>query len=217
MARRAKSLTTLLNQVNTRWPNRSKVSDGWIGDSAHQETNSDHNPNPAGVVTAQDITHDPANGMDAGKLANSIICSRDNRVKYIIWDRRIWLPVTGWKNYTGVNPHTKHVHISVSALPPLYDDPRNWTIVSEGSNNGGNMPSLMGPEELNMLSQAFFGYPADKNFIDAWVGQESNTMIRWCDSNPAHAERVAYIKKLEQNQGSSKFTPAPPLFVEDKK
>ena len=62
----AKSLLLLRNQVNRKAPNRSKVSDGTIGDKAHQSQNSDHNAwvkdGSVGVVTALDITHDPTDG-----------------------------------------------------------------------------------------------------------------------------------------------------------
>jgi hypothetical protein len=33
-------------------------------------------------------------------------------VKYVIWYRQIWSPSKGSRPYTGVNPHTNHVHIS---------------------------------------------------------------------------------------------------------
>lgn len=91
--RAAKSLQVLRNQVNERAPDRSKASDGFIGDAAHASRASDHNPwvldGNMGVVTAFDITHDPARGCDANELAEAIRGSRDPRVKYIIWNRRI--------------------------------------------------------------------------------------------------------------------------------
>ena len=39
-------------------------------------------------------------------------------VLYVIWFRRIWLPSSGWKAYSGGNgdpssDHTNHVHLSV--------------------------------------------------------------------------------------------------------
>ena len=68
----AKSLEHLRTQVNNAFPNRSKASDGTIGDISHQGRESDHNPwvvdAGIGVVTALDVTHDPAHGCDAGKL-----------------------------------------------------------------------------------------------------------------------------------------------------
>ncbi len=63
-SRLADSLVQLRNQVNALAPNRSKLSDGWFADDAHQQTDSDHNPRfwdnatQKGIVTALDITHD---------------------------------------------------------------------------------------------------------------------------------------------------------------
>jgi hypothetical protein len=34
----------LRDQIDRRWPNRDKRSDGWIGDSDHAARKSDHNP-----------------------------------------------------------------------------------------------------------------------------------------------------------------------------
>ena len=129
MARIAKALATLREQVNAQWPNRSKANDGWIGNAAHQARKSDHNPNAAGVVQALDITHDPAHGLDAGKLAQALIDSRDPRIKYVVSNRRICASyATGgaaawtWRPYHGANAHEQHVHISVADDPRKYDD-----------------------------------------------------------------------------------------------
>jgi hypothetical protein len=127
----AKSLETLRDQVNAKWPNRDKSSDGTIGDAAHQATNSDHNPNSAGVVTALDITHDPAHGLDARKLAETLVASRDPRIKYIISNGQIVSSVVSpwqWRTYTGSNAHRAHVHISVNGSAGLYDDARAWNL-----------------------------------------------------------------------------------------
>src|SRR3954471_10134778 len=78
----AKSLLKLRDQVNAKWPNRRKYDDGTIGDTSHQNRNSDHNPwVDEGVVTAMDITHDPASGCDSYVLADTIRKSQDPRVK----------------------------------------------------------------------------------------------------------------------------------------
>src|SRR5688572_28860463 len=129
--RLAKSLEKLRSQVNEMWPDRSKASDGTIGDTAHASRPSDHNPNAAGVVNALDITHDPKNGPDAGALADTLKASRDPRIKYIISNKRIWNPVISkdWRPYTGSNPHSKHVHISVMPDKKLYDDVTPWAIM----------------------------------------------------------------------------------------
>jgi Transglycosylase SLT domain len=129
----AESLQRLLAQVNQMAPSRNKASDGSIGDPRHQSHASDHNPwivdGKMGVVTARDITHDPRNGCDAQKIADSIVASRDPRVKYLIWNRQICSsqvqPWT-WRRYTGSNPHNKHIHISVLPQKAKYDDTSDW-------------------------------------------------------------------------------------------
>jgi hypothetical protein len=120
MARAAHSLNVLLGQLNTLAPNRNKATDGWIGDADHQNRNSDHNPwyppPNGGIVTARDFTHDPTH-LNGQWVADTLVAHRDPRIKYIIWNRRIWTPGAGWRNYTGPNPHTSHVHLSVVASP----------------------------------------------------------------------------------------------------
>jgi hypothetical protein len=133
----AKSLETLRAQVNEASPNRSKASDGTIGDAAHASRSSDHNPHvvdgKTGVVTAIDITHDPAHGVDARKLAEALVASRDPRIKYIISNGQIASGAGGtkpwtWRTYSGSNPHTKHVHLSVKGTKALYDSVDPWHI-----------------------------------------------------------------------------------------
>lgn len=128
----ANSLETLRKQINAKWPNRSKASDGSIGDTKHSARKSDHNPNSAGVVCARDFTHDPKNGPDARKLAEALIASRDHRIKYIISNAQICSgpgaahPAWVWRPYTGSNAHRKHMHISVREPAALYDARSNW-------------------------------------------------------------------------------------------
>jgi len=90
MARLARSLDTLRSQINAKYKDRSKLSDGWIGDTAHAARASDHNPNAEGVVTALDITHDPAHGLDTWKLAEVLRNNKDPRIKYVISNGRIF-------------------------------------------------------------------------------------------------------------------------------
>lgn len=138
--RLAKSLEKIRSQVDAAHPNRSKASDGTLGDSAHARRSSDHNPwvkdkNGIGVVTAIDITNDPAHGFDVAALVKSIVASKDPRVKYIIHNRQIWrsydkpgIPRWTPARYTGSNPHTSHAHISVLPAPAQYDNGNAWRI-----------------------------------------------------------------------------------------
>lgn len=133
--RPAESLVRLREQINARAPNRSKASDGTIGDAAHQSRDSDHNPwvqdEDVGVVTAIDITHDPDDGCDGNTIVTALVGSRDSRIKYIIWDHRIISsqkkPWT-WRPYNGKNSHTKHFHLSVLPDKSLYDSRKDWQV-----------------------------------------------------------------------------------------
>lgn len=128
--RLARSLATLREQINQLSPNRSKISDGTIGDVAHSARTSDHNPDAGGIVRALDLTHDLAHGIDGKALANALLDARDPRIKYIISNGEIASGAAGpkpwqWRRYTGANPHTKHVHLSVVA-GAKGDDPAAW-------------------------------------------------------------------------------------------
>lgn len=106
----APSLAKLRDQINDKWPNRDKKSDGWVGDTSHQARASDHNPDYAdgGVVRALDVDKD---GINVDDLLEAVI--GEPRVAYVIWNRRIWQHATGWKPYYGSNGHTIHIHISI--------------------------------------------------------------------------------------------------------
>ena len=121
--RLAKSLIKLRDQIDAAAPHRSKVSDGSIGDQAHQARVSDHNPDANGVVHAIDVTHDPEHGVD-GKILSRWL-STDLRTKYVIFNGEIWKARTGkWEVYTGPNKHTHHVHVSVKSESA--DEVQDW-------------------------------------------------------------------------------------------
>lgn len=131
----AESLKKLRAQINKLAPNRSIASDGTIGDGGHQRRTSDHNPwvrdRGLGVVTAMDITHDPNDGCDCNKIVDALVQSRDDRIKYLIWNKRIISSSTQpwvWRNYSGRNPHNKHFHLSVKSDKSHYDATEDWQI-----------------------------------------------------------------------------------------
>lgn len=127
----AKSLNTILAQVNTAYPNRDTSSDGTIGDASHQATRSDHNPDSKGIVRARDITHDPGHGFDSYALAETLRQSHDDRISYVISNGRIFSSTVDpwqWRKYNGSNPHDHHIHISVVSNDSLADDTRPWNI-----------------------------------------------------------------------------------------
>lgn len=132
----AKSLLRLRDQINAAVPARNKRNDGTIGDAAHSARVSDHNPDTDGYVKAMDITNDPAHGVIARHIAQAIVDSRDRRVKYIISNRQIVAGDGGpspwrWRSYSGQNPHTEHVHVSVKKASSFFNDVRDWALPAE--------------------------------------------------------------------------------------
>lgn len=152
--RLAKSLEQLRKQVNAQWPLRGKGSDGTIGDQAHADRKSDHNPDEHGIVRALDLTHDPAHGFDSYKFANLMLAKQDPRIDYIISNRRIGSGPKGvqpgvWRKYTGKNPHDHHVHFSVIGGVPgaAGDSAKPWdisgmTLTADAKNYVAPLPTL---------------------------------------------------------------------------
>jgi len=98
----------VLRQATAISPSRKKASDGLLPSRAHlkQNPNSDHN---SGL--AVDLTHDPKNGIDCADIFKKL--QDDPRVSYLIFNHKIWTPQRGVDIYTGSNPHTNHIHISI--------------------------------------------------------------------------------------------------------
>jgi hypothetical protein len=152
--RLAKSLVVFRNELNAIAPNRSKRSDGTIGDAAHAASDSDHNENDAGVVCAFDGTHDPAGGADMAAITEFLRLHPPRALKYMIFNRRICSRKNGWKwvAYHGSNPHDKHAHFSTGEGPDghstgPYDDTTPWGIASGLSLIGGDMIGLKRGDE----------------------------------------------------------------------
>ena len=131
----ARALIQLRVQINEKFPSRSKVADGTIGDAAHASRSSDHNPwikdGDMGVVSGMDLTHDPLHGLDSEHLAECLRVSRDPRLKYVISNRKIASfdrDDFKWRHYSGKNAHNHHVHISVKADKAHYDNVEEWNI-----------------------------------------------------------------------------------------
>lgn len=168
MVRAAYSLKTLLGQINAKFPYRDKASDGGIGDAAHATRVSDHNPDSTGVYHAYDFDHDPdSNGLDCRVLWSALLGSRDNRIKYVIFNRVIWSPVSGSRVYTGVNAHTQHLHLSVNSSNG--DDGRQW-----------GLPFLSGipaPDVINTIWSGGTYCKAGDRSERVWVLQRHMTLV----------------------------------------
>ena len=103
-------LNSIVDSVKAAHPG---IDIGTIGDAAHQKRQSDHNPDANGIVHAADFMIGPHfTASDARKLADQFASSGDPKIKYVIYDHRIWQNGS-WHAYSGSDPHTSHVHLSV--------------------------------------------------------------------------------------------------------
>jgi hypothetical protein len=111
---------TLREQIDKRWPNRDKGSDGSIGDAVHAARPSDHNPDADGWVHAIDVDKD---GIDAQALADQLVAlaraGKDGgRLKNIVWNDRVasgTYPDTFWTWRGSGYGHRDHIHISFTS------------------------------------------------------------------------------------------------------
>ena len=125
----APSLRLLRSEINTRWPNRDKSTDGSVGDLSHAARASDHNPNSRGSVNAIDVDKDGIDPM--GLVALAI---KDSRVNYVIYNRQIWQRKYGFKPrpYSGINAHTKHIHVSIIQSVAAEQNTDPWGVARIG-------------------------------------------------------------------------------------
>lgn len=123
----APSLDRLFDEVDHLWPHRDRSSDGWLGDAAHMARKSEHDPDSRGIVHADDIT---VAGIDKARVLKSLIGA--DPVWYVIHDGRIWSRTYGWaaRRYTGPNPHTHHIHVSIRLEPAAEDWTGAWLAVA---------------------------------------------------------------------------------------
>ena len=188
--RRARSLDVLADEVRARHPGTT-VWD--IGDPAHQETWSDHNPTAAGVVCAIDILGNK--GLGLAWFAERVRASKHPALKYVIYNRRISLFGGPWQAYYGSNPHTTHVHVSVGTGPDgrstgPYDDRSPWGIAPPPPKE---TTMALTPAQEKILK-------AGTSRIEALAQGRDTTVTHWATDNTAVEPMwtVQALKRLEQ-------------------
>jgi hypothetical protein len=144
---------------------RDHASDGSIGDTAHQQEVSDHNPDETGSVPIHDA--DSTNEVHAidvdddlrtpGLTMEMVVqfllkrcrSGAETRLRYIIYNRRIWEAKNGWEQraYAGSSPHTEHAHFSAS-----YDSAKE---ASTASWHLEEIPVPLTPDDIDWLDQRF--------------------------------------------------------------
>jgi len=146
-------LKTLFGEFDAIAPDRDHASDGSIGDTAHQQESSDHNPDETGKVPTHDAdTINEVHAIDVDSTLRAPItmedciqfllaeCRKDNsvgtdrgRLKYMIYRRRIWKASNAWREepYTGSSPHEEHAHFSAEYITSMESDTRTWGLIDK--------------------------------------------------------------------------------------
>jgi hypothetical protein len=154
-------LDRLRDAFNAVAPARDHTSDGTIADALHSSS-SDHTPDEisdalrgrdsdsTNEVHALDVDADlrtPGLSMEivVQHLLARCRAGAERRLRYIIYNRRIWEASNGWRQvaYTGPNPHDKHAHFSSS-----YDTARE---ASTASWHLEDIPMTVTTEDLDKI------------------------------------------------------------------
>jgi len=168
-------------------PARATVSDGKVGDTAHAQTSSDHNPDETGTVPIHDADKiNEVHAIDVTATLNEsdltmervvqFLLGRcrsgaERRLRYIIYARRIWSASSGWsqKAYTGPSAHIEHAHFSASYESALEASTASWHLE--------DIPVALTPDDKTWLS----------NEMDAAAGRAAQNLRRsqkpgWSDT-----------------------------------
>jgi hypothetical protein len=185
-------LAPLVGQLESAHPG---MVIGTIGDKAHREEVSDHNPNAAGRVNAADLMLGKA-FTEAAALALLPFLIADSRTHYVIHNRRIWTSETGaWEPYYGDDPHTNHVHESVkdsahNNTAPWKITPRKvtmhkldtaWPEIGQGDSDD----QLDGYNVIYRL-QKITGAAADGD----WGPETTAQIAAWCKISKSKATKL---------------------------
>lgn len=136
MARKylAKSLDNLFNEIDARWPDRDRRTDGWFTD---QRETYGHNRTERGLCHAIDVDDD---GIDEEFIMSNLYRGGDV-LWYWIWDRKLYSRKRGFEPvpYTGPSAHTDHMHIEIHHTVKAEDYNGPWGIAPPPSTGDPDM------------------------------------------------------------------------------
>lgn len=143
-------LKSLFDEFDELNPDRDDSTDGSIGDSAHADSSSDHNPDETGSTPREDsdsinevhaidvdCTGPWPDGMTFDAAVKLIVQRHkdgdDNRLYNVIWNKKIAAESSGWNwnSYSGSNSHTQHAHFSAKYETATENDTSAWGLVEK--------------------------------------------------------------------------------------
>lgn len=165
-------------------PDRSTGSDGWIGDAAHRNRRSDHNPDARGKVHAIDVTTELNESDLTMEKCVQLLVARcrlgaEERLTYIIFRRRIWSASAGWRErpYTEEDPHENHAHFSASNQPGLENSQASWHLE--------DIPVALTPADKQWITNTIASFVGDVS--PRWTNEGTKVP----DDDPNPTETVA--------------------------
>jgi hypothetical protein len=216
-----KGLDHWRSQVNARFPNRDHLSDGTIGDLAHQnESASGHNPDITGKaewrdgdklneVRAWDMDSDlrDVHGVACEQFVQHLVTLGKNGTylpfRYFIYNRRIWKKSVKWKqeDYTGASAHTEHVHFSGDFTEVADNWDGSLGISTFGIPQEVDVVTIE-PADIDKIAKAVWDYKLDINVSGAGAPnlQPAGGLQRYASSEH-HA--ILDAAKAGQTSGTS--------------
>jgi len=162
-----KALARLRADFDTAFPGRDHRSDGWIGDDAHQEHTSGHNPDDTpgskseytdsdsiAEVRAIDVDDDLGNTQHTMQdVVDRILATPadTDRLMYVIYNRTEYSRSNDFRPepYHGESPHEEHAHFSGD--PAQDDNDAPWSVASMGEDEDLNAT------QDHMLTNTYYG------------------------------------------------------------
>lgn len=194
------SLAKLRDEFNGIAPGRDKTSDGWIGDAAHQAEQSDHNDDETGNVPIHDADdlHE-VHAIDVDRdlrladvtmedvvqfLLSRCLSGAETRLRYIIFNRRIWSASSGWeqKAYTGSNPHDHHAHFSGKYDSASESNTRSYELEDQFMAIDYDKIRGIVRDEVRAAVSALDVPTAKENAEAVWTRTRTDTRSPWSDT-----------------------------------
>jgi hypothetical protein len=187
-------LTTWRTSVNKHYPRRTKLSDGTIGDTAHQaESSSEHNPDPDGSVDAWDCdvnllgSSNPLGSTLEVAAMRGLLAEFQKQPQAQLWifQRKIAnRDVGNWKIrvYTGPSPHDHHCHFQSRQS----QETRPYTGEVVPAMNSKPSAAKLGTRVLKLGMSG-----ADVAYLQRWLGLDADGVF-----GPATLAKVLAYQKM---------------------
>lgn len=205
-------LVELRDEFNQLNPNRDKSTDGSIGDQAHADRSSDHNPDETGATPYEDSdSKNEVHAIDVdctgpwpspmtfdlavNEIRKRCKDGREDRLHNIIWNRQICSESNGWvwQAYTGDNSHTQHAHFSACYESAREADTSPWGLVEKW----GDM--ALSQDDIDKIAKRVWEYSLEDPYDTANPPRQVYSGT-WLKYSPSDGDVRAVDEKVQAVQ-----------------